>query len=162
MVNMKKNILFMALIAIIVLGIGYFMFSGGSSPTGKIIDDSKEVQIVKLSVENGKYILDPPEIKKGVPVRIEADMSKMPGCSKSIVIASFNIRKTLNSKDNTIEFTPDKAGTFNIACSMNMYRGTFVILEDNGLKPTYVEQNIQGGSTCGMATGGSGGCGCGG
>ena len=159
-----KNIMVIIGIGIIILVAAMFIFigAGNAKVTENIINPNEKVQIVKLSVENGKYILDPPEIKKGVPVRIEADMSKMPGCSKSIVIASFNIRKTLNSKDNTIEFTPDKAGTFNIACSMNMYRGTFVILEDNGLKPTYVEQNIQGGSTCGMATGGSGGCGCGG
>ncbi len=159
-----KNIMVIIGIGIIILVAAMFIFigAGNAKVTENIINPNEKVQIVKLSVENGKYILDPPEIKKGVPVRIEADMSKMPGCSKSIVIASFNIRKTLNSKDNTIEFTPDKAGTFNIACSMNMYRGTFVVLEDNGLKPTYVEQNIQGGSTCGMATGGSGGCGCGG
>jgi len=159
-----KNIMVIIGIGIIILVAAMFIFigAGNAKVTENIINPNEKVQIVKLSVENGKYILDPLEIKKGVPVRIEADMSKMPGCSKSIVIASFNIRKTLNSKDNTIEFTPDKAGTFNIACSMNMYRGTFVILEDNGLKPTYVEQNIQGGSTCGMATGGSGGCGCGG
>ena len=159
-----KNIMVIIGIGIIILVAAMFIFigAGNAKVTENIINPNEKVQIVKLSVENGKYILDPPEIKKGVPVRIEADMSKMPGCSKSIVIASFNIRKTLNSKDNTIEFTPDKAGTFNIACSMNMYRGTFVVLEDNGLKPTYVEQNIQGGSTCGMAAGGSGGCGCGG
>ena len=159
-----KNIMVIIGIGIIILVAAMFIFigAGNAKVTENIINPNEKVQIVKLSVENGKYILDPPEIKKGVPVRIEADMSKMPGCSKSIVIASFNIRKTLNSKDNTIEFTPDKAGTFNIACSMNMYRGTFVVLEDDGGKSNYVEQNIQSGSTCGMATGGSGGCGCGG
>jgi len=128
-----KNIMVIIGIGIIILVAAMFIFigAGNAKVTENIINPNEKVQIVKLSVENGKYILDPPEIKKGVPVRIEADMSKMPGCSKSIVIASFNIRKTLNSKDNTIEFTPDKAGTFNIACSMNMYRGTFVVLEDN-------------------------------
>ena len=140
-----KNIMVIIGIGIIILVAAMFIFigAGNAKVTENIINPNEKVQIVKLSVENGKYILDPLEIKKGVPVRIEADMSKMPGCSKSIVIASFNIRKTLNSKDNTIEFTPDKAGTFNIACSMNMYRGTFVVLEDNGLKTTYVEENIQ-------------------
>ena len=83
----------------------------------------------------------------------------MPGCSKSVVISAFNIRKVLSSDDNVIEFTPDKAGTFNIACSMNMYKGTFTILQSDGTKSNYVEQASAAGRTCG---GGSGGCGCGG
>ena len=36
----------------------------------------------------------PSEIKKDIPVIIEADISNMPGCSKSIVIPSFNVKKS--------------------------------------------------------------------
>ena len=68
------------------------------------------------------------EFEKDIPVRIEADMGKMPGCSKSIVISAFNVRKTVTSGDNLIEFTPTKTGTFTIACSMNMYRGVFTVV----------------------------------
>ncbi len=89
---------------------------------------SGNVQVVKLSVQGANYVLSPNEIKKDIPVRIEADISKMPGCSKSIVISAFNVRKVVSQADNTIEFTPTKAGTFNIACSMNMYRGTFNVI----------------------------------
>src|SRR4030042_6853063 len=129
-----KNIIAFISLVIIILAATIFMIggSGNNSLTGSIIDSGDNVQIVKLSVEGGKYIMNPSEVKKGIPVRIEADMSKMSGCSKSIIISSFNIRKTLTSEDNKIEFTPDKAGTFNIACSMNMYRGTFIVLENNG------------------------------
>lgn len=126
-----KNKLIIGIIIVLLVGFGIFMFvnSGNTNPTGNLIDSKGEVQIVKLSVENGKYIMNPSELKIDVPVRIEADMSNMPGCSKSIVISSFNVRKSFTSSDNTVEFIPDKAGTFNIACSMNMYRGTFVVLE---------------------------------
>jgi len=158
----NKFILFLTLI--LVLGFGIFIFMG--SGNGKIIDNvlgsNGQVQVVKLSTEGSRYILNPSEIKKGVTVRLEADMSKMPGCSKSIVIPAFNVRGSFTSEDNIIEFTPDKAGTFNIACSMNMYRGTFTVLEDNGAKASYVEQASASttGGTCGGASGG--GCGCGG
>lgn len=125
-----KNKFVIVIVVVLIIGFGIFMLanSGNTASTGSTINSKGEIQIIKLSVENGKYIMNSSEIKKGVPIRIEADMSKMPGCSKSIVISSFNVRKSFTSASNTVEFTPDKAGTFNIACSMNMYTGTFVVL----------------------------------
>lgn len=134
--------------------------SGGANTTGNIINQKGQIQIIKLSVQGSNYVLSPSEVKVGIPVRIEADMSKMPGCSKSIVISAFNIRKTVTTTDNVIEFTPDKAGTFNIVCSMNMYRGTFTVLENDGSKSNVVEAASTTGGTCGGSSGG--GCGCGG
>lgn len=157
----NKFILF--LIFILILGFGIFIFAGSGSSklteNENILNSKGEVQVVKLSVENGRYVMNPSELKKGVTVRLEADMSKMPGCSKSIVISSFNVRKSFTSESNTIEFTPDKAGTFNIVCSMNMYKGTFTVLENDGSKPVYVESSPSSGGSCGAS---GGGCGCGG
>ena len=144
-----------------------FAFSAGYSKesiSGNVISakiqtvDSGNVQIVKLRVQGSNYVLEPSTLKKGIPVKIEADVSQMPGCSKSVIISEFNIRKTISNSDNFIEFTPDKSGTFNIACSMNMFRGTFTVLESDGSKVAYV-QPIATGSSCGA---GGGGCGCGG
>ncbi|MEK6832472.1 MAG: cupredoxin domain-containing protein [Nanoarchaeota archaeon] len=156
-----KNRFALFLIVALIMGFGIFIFmgSGGAKIAGNLIDSKGEVQIIKLSVQGSNYVMNPSEVKKGIPVRIEADMSKMPGCSKSIVISSFNIRKTVTSADNTIEFTPDKAGTFNIACSMNMYRGTFTVLESDGSKSAYVDTSAPSGGSCGAS---GGGCGCGG
>src|SRR3989339_1930213 len=118
----KLGIAFVIIVTIlIVLGATNFFV------TGNVISGSKDngnVQIVKLKTEGSGYVLEPSTFKKGVPVRIEADMSKMLGCSRTVVISAFNVRKTVSNSDNIIKFTPDKAGTFNIACSMNMYRGT--------------------------------------
>ena len=140
--NQKSFLKFAAVFAIVLSVVIIFKFYGaaaiyssgdnpsaGSSVSGS---GSGNAQIVKMYVENGKYVLEPSSFKISVPVRIEADVSKMPGCSKSIVISAFNIRKTLNASDNVIEFTPDKAGTFNIVCSMNMYKGTFSVTESAG------------------------------
>ncbi len=162
---MTKSLFYGILTIGIILAIGFFILSNGASATGNVvvgntIIPSGDTQIVKLSVENGNYVLTPSTFKKGVPVRIEADISKMPGCSKSVVISAFNVRKSVSEGNNLIEFTPNKAGTFNIACSMNMYKGTFTVLENDGTKPAYVENTPTGGSSCGMA--GGGGCGCGG
>jgi len=146
-------------IGIIVLISAIFVFSnsGGAIAIGNL-PVNENVQVVKLSIEGGNYVLNPSTIKKDIPVNIEGDISKMPGCSKSVVISSFNVRKTLSERDNSIEFTPNKAGTFNIACSMNMYKGSFTVLENNGSKSSYVDKTLPSGGSCG----GSGGCGCGG
>lgn len=159
--KIKKNNLYVAgTFAIILVG-ALFLLSGSGkavSPlTGSVIGN-QNVQIVKLSVSGGNYVLEPSEVKVGIPVRLEADMNKMPGCSRSVVIPSFGVRKNLNEKDNIIEFTPDKSGTFNIACSMNMYTGTFTVVGVDGAKSNYVEQALPSGGGCGMG-GGCGGCG---
>lgn len=117
------------------------------------------VQIVKLSVVNGRYVLEPSTVKKGIPVRLEADLSKMPGCSKSVVISTFNVNKYLTPEDNIIEFTPNKAGIFNIACSMNMYKGTFEVLESDETRSNYVQPSSNSGGGCGCGGGSGGSCG---
>ena len=109
-----------------------------------------------MKVVGSQYIVEPSEFKIGVLVRIEADVSQMSGCSKSIVLPAFNVRKNLGLNDNLIEFTSDKAGTFNVACSMNMYKGTFTVLEADGKKSDYVEKSSSKGMSCGTG----GGCGC--
>ena len=155
-----KNTMAVIGIGIMMVIASVFIFTnlGISAITGSTITN-QDVQVVKLSVQGGQYVLEPDTIKKDIPVRIEADMSKMPGCSKSIVISAFGIRKSLNQGDNIIEFTPDKAGTFNIACSMNMYRGVFTVLENDGSESAYVDQQLPQGGSCGIS---GGGCGCGG
>jgi plastocyanin domain-containing protein len=167
-----KNIFTVIGIIVLVLAVAIFIFVGfgNASSTGNIIFNSKgDVQIVKLSVENGNYVLNPSQVKMGAPVRIEGDLANMPGCSKSFVIPSFNVRKTFTSTDNIVEFTPDKAGVFNVMCSMNMYKGALTVLEGDGSKSNYVESSSSStpsssgstGGSCGMKTTGStGGCGC--
>ena len=165
-----KNTFTVVGIVVIVLAVAIFIFAGAgnASTTGNTISNSKgNVQIVKLSVVNGNYVMNPSQVRMGAPVRIEADITQMPGCSKSFVMPAFNIRKTFTSTDNTVEFTPDKAGVFNVMCSMNMYKGTLTVLQSDGSKSNYVESSSPSttsgstGGSCGMkSSGSSGGCGC--
>ncbi len=151
----------------VALSLLIFGTSIGNSVSGAVISNtinentnigSGDIQIVKIHVEGAQYVLEPSNVKKGVPVRLEADMSRMPGCSKGIIGAELGIRKTFSSGDNTLTFTPNKAGTFYIACSMNMYKGTLTVLDSDGTKSNYIQQPLASGSSCGAG----GGCGCGG
>jgi plastocyanin domain-containing protein len=163
MITKKNSLYFVGTILIVVVGVVFLLLNSGSASVkigGNAISENEDIQIVKLSVQNGNYVLEPSELRKGTRVRLEADMTKMPGCSRSIVIPAFGVSKTFTTGDNAVEFTPTKAGRFNIACSMNMYKGTFSVLESDGSKSDYVEAKpaaSDGG--CGM---GGGGCGCGG
>ena len=144
-----------------------------------------EVQDVKLSVSGGTYILTPSVLKKDVPVRMVADLTTVRGCSRDVVISAFGVRKYVKEGDNVITFTPTKAGTITIACSMNMYRGTFTVTDNGDIStgmnlqaasqteqsqtvPTIAASDSDIGG-CTMSTSGgscgcgasSGGCGCG-
>ena len=162
---------------------------GGNDNTNTVL--TGEVQNVKLTVSGGSYLLTPSVLKKDVPVRLEADLSTVRGCSRDVVISAFGVRKYVKEGDNIITFTPTKTGTINIACSMNMYRGTFTVTDSGTASTTTNAQGLATTSTpvqettqaalsgnsnvastasthtCGSSGGGcgcgasTGGCGCG-
>jgi len=80
-------------------------------------------------MKNNEYRVEPSVLKKNIPVRMTAEVNSLPGCAKSVVIRDFGVRKSVSTANNIIEFTPDKTGTIEIACSMNMYHGTFTVVE---------------------------------
>lgn len=154
------------MIVIVIVAAGVFLNSSSgirnntyNALSGNTIITSGDVQVVRMHVEGSKYIFEPSSVKKGTPVRLEADISRMPGCSKSVISSELGIRKTFNSGSNALEFTPNKAGSFYIACSMNMYKGTLTVLESDGSKSSYVQTADSAGSSSSMC--GTGGCGCG-
>ncbi|MFH1408299.1 MAG: cupredoxin domain-containing protein [Nanoarchaeota archaeon] len=121
--------------------------------TGRAIINTGEVQEATLSFENYEYVMDPPTLKKGVPVKMTVDLDTVYGCMRDVVISSFGVRKFVSGGDNVIEFTPDKAGEFWVVCSMNMGRGKFTVAEPDGSKSAYVQQAPEE-SSCGSGGGG--------
>jgi plastocyanin domain-containing protein len=162
----KKLLYIGALLAItVIIGASIVIGGSGKASAEKVVstttsETSKDVQEVTLTFKNYEYQLSPPQLRQGVPVRMTVDLSTVTGCMRSIVIPSFNVKQTVSSGDNIITFTPDKAGTFNIACSMNMGRGTFTVVNELGTTTGFIEQAAAptAGGSCGMA---GGGCGCG-
>lgn len=121
---------------------------------------SGDVQEVTLTFKNYEYQLEPSTLQKNVPVRMTVDLETVYGCMRDVVISSFGVRKYVKAGDNIIEFTPDKTGTFNIACSMNMGRGKFTVVDQTGSTSGFVEKEPV--AVAGSSCGGSGSCGCGG
>jgi len=162
----KSHLLIVVAIAVIGLFGVFSVVAQGNTPTkndgvtAKVVANNGDYQEVKLTFKNYEYQLEPSTLQKGVPVRMEVDMNTVYGCMRDIRIPGFGVSQYVREGDNIIEFTPDKSGTFNIACSMNMGRGTFNVAESDGNVAEYQEpaNSIQGSGSC--EEGSSGGCGC--
>ena len=89
----------------------------------------KKPQIVKLSFDDKGYVVTPSRVTKGVPVRMEVDLATVKGCMRTVVIAAFDVKKTVKEGDTTIDFTPTKTGEIQIVCGMNMGKGSFTVAE---------------------------------
>ncbi len=163
--DIKKSTLWKGLILIILVIAGFALNLGSingsaiSNVAGAdVVVPSGDVQVVYMHVEGSSYIFEPSSVKLGSTIRIVADVSRMPGCSKGVVSSELGISKTFTSSDNALTFVPNKAGIFYFSCSMNMYKGTLTMLNSDGSKSDYVQKvKASSGSSCGMG----GGCGCG-
>jgi plastocyanin domain-containing protein len=132
---MKKALRWIGISGALIVLLGLFVVGAINKPepielTGNYVSPlpGADYQEVKVSFENYGYLLEPSTLKAGVPVRMTADLGSLYGCMRDIRIPQFGVSKYVSNGDNTIEFVPDKTGTFNIMCSMNMGRGTFNVV----------------------------------
>jgi uncharacterized protein len=188
----KKSIRTIAIVGVIIIAIAAIVLSAmtyarnaapweiksgsdSTNPAGGLNaaltpSSNGETQTATLTLNsNYDYVMDPPVLKRGVPVLLQVDLTKVVGCAQDIVIPAFNVRKYVSTSDDTITFTPSKTGTFRIQCSMNMYHGTFQVANDPADAGSVqaaastpeppASKSISGGG-CSMGKG-AGGCGCG-
>lgn len=136
--------------------------SEGTTNNNVLIDENAPAQEVTLKYENWQYVMEPNELQAGVPVKLVVDMNTVRGCMRDVVISSFGIRKYVREGDNVIEFMPDKTGEFQIACSMNMGRTSFTVVDAQGNTGSYREPSLDAPPpSAGNCGSGSSGCGCG-
>ena len=108
----------------------YFFLAERSTATA--VAGAGGVQEVMIGVRGG---YDPAEVrvKKGVPVRLIFDRQETAGCSEEIVLPDFGIRRFLPAhQKTTVEFTPERAGTYEFTCGMSMLRGRLTVEDDKG------------------------------
>ena len=91
--------------------------------------EAKNVQMVKLSFDDKGYVVTPNTVTKGVPVKMEVDLTTVKGCMRTVVISAFNVKQTVKEGATTIEFTPSKSGKIEIICGMNMGKGSFTVVD---------------------------------
>ena len=130
-VKIKKSTLYYLFgIVLLIVIVGFFMLMVGSANVD--VDNTVggnpngDVQKVVIGMKNFNYYPNTIKVKVGKPVSISLDESVY-GCLRSFNIKGFGISKYLRTPQDTIEFTPDKLGTYTFACSMGMGTGTLIV-----------------------------------
>jgi uncharacterized protein len=96
-----------------------------STVTSSIVNNNE--QLIKAEYTLAKDISPNKfEVKKGLPVRLEIDVKENGrGCMSSLMVPGlYNTAQYLQGgKKMILSFTPEKAGDYNITCSMGVPRG---------------------------------------
>lgn len=175
--NTTKKILKFS--AIIVLVLGLVMLNRGLTVLGSPVsyDIIKEKVIgggitgnailnngfQEINMEVNRYGWEPSSfvLKKDVPVKWIIDVKELTGCNNEIIVRDYDIGIKLKKGINTVEFTPNEAGTIRWSCWMGMIPGSFVVTETGEASQQEIAAADPGpAGSCGAGTGG--GCGCGG
>jgi uncharacterized protein len=86
-------------------------------------------QLIQMEVSSrGVYIPQVLTVQKDIPVRWEIYGAKFMGCADSLILREFGVRTYLRPGSNTVNFTPNKTGSFTFSCSMGMIRGTMKVI----------------------------------
>jgi len=148
--------------------------SGAGSVTANANDGSAVLkdgyQEIRMTVDSRGFTPSKFVLKKGVPVHWIIDGKQLNSCNRAIQVPAYGLKFDVKQGEQTIQFTPDQAGTIRWSCWMGMIQGTFIVKDDIDLaNAAAVQQELNTvpaapAGTCGMGGGGSGGggCGCGG
>lgn len=104
--------------------------SGENAPVAAAVDGGAQYVTTTLRA-NG---FDDIQVVAGIPVvwTIVADEESLNGCNNEVVIPAFGQQVQLASGTNTIEFTPEYAGSYPYSCWMGMLRSTIIVVDEEG------------------------------
>ena len=113
--------------------VNWYFFVAGRSPAhvavGAVAGGRQEVTVVV----QGGYSPAHVRVRAGAPVRLLFDRQETSGCSEEVVIPDFGIRRFLPANQQTpVEFTPERAGSYEFTCGMGMLRGRITVDEQEG------------------------------
>ncbi|MDR0874969.1 MAG: sulfite exporter TauE/SafE family protein [Clostridiales Family XIII bacterium] len=103
--------------------------SAGSETSGEGVTIENGVQVVRSSLESGRYPAI--TVAAGTPVKwiIDAPQGSLNGCNNAMQIPAYGIQYQFKTGENVIEFTPDKPGAVPYSCWMGMIRSTITVVE---------------------------------
>ncbi|WP_422662245.1 cupredoxin domain-containing protein [Mycobacterium marinum] len=88
------------------------------------------MQRIQVMIRGG-YSPNVVQVRQGMPVEIEFDRQESGDCSSRVVFPDLHLSAALPAHQRTtVRFTPQQAGSFGFACSMNMISGTLVVAPD--------------------------------
>lgn len=108
--------------------VNFYFFVGGRTParSAAALGGVQEVTVVV----RGGYEPAHVRVTRGAPVRLVFDRQETSGCSEEVVLPDFGIRRFLPAHRKTaVEFTPDRAGSYDFTCGMSMLRGRITVVD---------------------------------
>jgi plastocyanin domain-containing protein len=110
-----------------ILWVNWYFFLAGKGDPAIAQAGARGLQEATITVLGG-YHPAVVKVQRDRPVRLTFDRRETSSCSEEIVIPDFGIRKFLPAhQQTTVDFTPDKAGTYEFTCGMSMLRGKLVV-----------------------------------
>jgi plastocyanin domain-containing protein len=110
---------------LLMAGVVWFFFGEREKALARVTEGG--VQVLRVTVKGG-YSPDTLVVKRGQPVRIEFDRQETSSCSDTVVFGDFGISRPLPAFRTTpVEFTPEKAGSYEFTCGMNMLHGRLIV-----------------------------------
>lgn len=103
-----------------------------------------EKQIVRMTQDFSGYNPNVFTVKVNQPVKWIINSTAPFSCSASIVMPKYKITKQLSQGENVIEFTPTQTGEIPFSCSMGMFRGKFIVVDN--------EQSLQAPATANLSS----------
>lgn len=106
----------------------YFFMTQGAAAVAAATTGG--TQAVTVGVKGG-YDPSVLRVRRGVPLSITFDRQETSGCSEEVVFPDFGVKRFLPAFERTtVEFVPDRAGTFAYTCGMGMLRGELVVEDE--------------------------------
>jgi plastocyanin domain-containing protein len=92
-------------------------------------NQDQSTQEIKMIVTADGYSPNSFVLRQGVPVIWNIDVQELTGCNEILVAKEYGLRINLEEGKNVVKFIPDKSGTVQWSCSMNMLKGSFLVTE---------------------------------
>jgi sulfite exporter TauE/SafE len=104
--------------------------AAGGETSGEGVTIENGVQIVRSSLESGRYPAI--TVAADIPVKwiIDAPEGSLNGCNNAMQIPAYGIQYQFKTGENVIEFTPGEPGTVPYSCWMGMIRSTITVVDD--------------------------------
>ncbi len=135
-----KSVVTVGGLGLIGLELWWFLLSKPKSQQAKM---NQGIQEIDITVDGG-YEPSRVVVNVGQRVRLKFLRQDPSSCLEEVRLPDFHIAQDLPLNQVTpIEFTPDKLGTYDFTCGMNMFRGAIEVLSTDSTPVTTPTTNAQ-------------------
>ena len=130
---MHAQVRFAALAAVAALALASGLGAGcartaGQASKGESAPGAALAQVQRMTVDGEGFHPNKIVARAGQPITLEITRTTDATCANQILIPGLDVKRDLPlNQAVAIKLTPDKKGTVEFACGMNMFKGTIVV-----------------------------------